>query len=142
MAIESEHTLEQMLYMTMLDDQMAQLRHVEHWLDDQFRQVVRGLDEEALARASERFDELVLTFPELRLPGLCDHSEQMSSLLAHTDLEAGPTEGFEEAMEQLYELCVTPSVLRTLRSKLYGVAASLSQDQADLLPTVAGLNAS
>ena len=49
MAIESEHTLEQMLYMTMLDDQMAQLRHVEHWLDEQFRQVVHDLDEEALA---------------------------------------------------------------------------------------------
>ena len=71
MAIESEHTLEQMLYMTMLDDQMAQLRHVEDWLDEQFRQVVHDMDEEALAHASERIDELVLTFPELRLPGLC-----------------------------------------------------------------------
>jgi len=137
MAIESEHTLEQMLYMTMLDDQMAQLRHVEHWLDEQFRQVVHDLDEEALAHASERIDELVLTFPELRLPGLCEHPEQVSSLLAHIDLDAGPAEGFDAAMERLYELCITPSVLRALRCRLYGVAARLSESHVDLLPTVA-----
>ncbi len=137
MAIESEHTLQQMLYMTMLDDQMAQLRRVEHWLDDQFRQVVHDLDEEALVRASERFDELVLTFPELRLPGLCDYPEPVNSLLAHIDLDAGPAEGFEVAMRRLCELCMTPSVLRALRSKLYGVAAGLSDAHADLLPTVA-----
>ena len=137
MAIEPEHILEQMLYMAMLDDQMAQLRHVERWLDDRFRQVVHDLDEEALARASERFDELVLAFPELRLPGLIDYPEQVSSLLAQIDLDAGPAEGFEAAMDRLYESCITPPMLRALRNKLYGVAARLAGGYADLLPTVA-----
>lgn len=137
MAIESEYTLEQMLYISMLDDQMAQLRHIEHWLDDRFRQVVHNLGEEALALASERFDDLVLIFPELRLPGLGDHPEHVSSLLAHIDLDDGPAEGFEAAMARLYKRCITPPVLRALRDKLYGVAAGLSHTHADLLPTVA-----
>ena len=41
---------------------MIQLRRVERRLDSLFRRIVDDQDEEALVRASERFDDLVLTF--------------------------------------------------------------------------------
>jgi hypothetical protein len=136
MAKKSKRTSHQMPYLALLDDQVARLRQVERRLDCLFRQVVNDLDEEALARASERFDELVLTFSELRLPNL-DCPQEIGSVLSHLDLEAGPLPGFEEAMAQLYALSVTPQFIRLLRSKLYTIAAQVAETCTDLLPTVA-----
>jgi hypothetical protein len=136
MAKKSKRTSHQMPYLALLDDQVARLRQVERRLDCLFRRVVNGLDEEELARASERFDELVLAFSELRLPNL-DCPQEIQALLSRLDLESGPLPGFEKAMAQLYNLSVTPQFIRLLRSKLYTVAAQVAESRADLLPTVA-----
>ena len=53
------------------------------------------------------------------------------------DLVAGPLPGFEEAMAQLYALCVTPQALYSLRAKLYRSGAYTAETCSDLLPTVA-----
>ena len=124
-------------WLTVLDDQMIQLRRVERRLDSLFRRIVDDQDEEALVRASERFDDLVLTFPDLRLFNLDAHPKQVRALLSRLDLDSGPLPGFEEAMAQLYALCLTPQAVHSLRSKLYKIGAYAAENCAELLPTVA-----
>jgi hypothetical protein len=116
---------------------MAQLRQVEQHLDDLFRQVVDRLDEEALLCASERLEELVCTFSELRLSNLGQYPDQVRAMLACFDLERGPLPGFAEAMEHLCELCVTPQALYRLRSSLYSVAACVAETSPELLSSAA-----
>jgi hypothetical protein len=106
-------------------------------MDDLLGQIVEGLSEEELLRSSERFDELVSSFPELRLHNLDQYPEDAREVLARFDLERGPLLGFGEAMERLCGLCVTSRVLRGLRSRLYSVAARVAKVCPELLPTVA-----
>jgi hypothetical protein len=124
-------------YLALLDSQMLRLRQVESRLDDLLRQVVIGLDEERLAIASERFDDLVLTHPDLRVPDLEDYPQQVGVLLSHFDLECGPLPGFQKAMDRLCALVITPQVVYALRSRLYKIAASAAETDSDLLATVA-----
>jgi hypothetical protein len=106
-------------------------------MDGLLRQVVDELDAEQEALASDRFDVLVTTFPELRLDDLGRYPGRVRALLARLDPEAGPLIGFEEAMIQLCDLCITPLAVRGLRSQLYTVAARVADACPDLLPTVA-----
>jgi hypothetical protein len=116
---------------------MAQLRRVERRLDGLFRRIIDDQDEEALMRASERLDDLILMFPDLRLSNLDAHPKQVRALLSHLDLASGPLPGFDEAMAQLYALCVTSQAVHSLRSKLYRIGAYVVENCPELLSTVA-----
>jgi hypothetical protein len=116
---------------------MAQLWMIEHHLDGLLQKVLDALSEEELARATDRFDELILAFPELRLCGVDAYPKQAVQLLTYLDLERGPLPGFEQAMADLYERCAKPEALQRLRSQLYKAAARAIDTAPDLLPTVA-----
>jgi hypothetical protein len=106
-------------------------------MDALFRRLLQKRDQDALSDAAERLDELILANPELRLPQVANHRQATRKLLAHFDLDHGPLPGFQEAMEQLCELCLTPDSLNRLRSQLYTIAARLTEERPDLLPTAA-----
>jgi hypothetical protein len=116
---------------------MTQLWMVEHHLDGLLQKVVDGLTEEQLTRAMDRFDELILAFPELRLSSVDAHPKQAAQLLTRLDLEGGPLPGFEAAMTELCERCVKPEALQQLRSQLYKAAARAADTVPDLVPTIA-----
>jgi hypothetical protein len=137
MAKKAKRVSRQPLYLSLLGEHVTQLRQVEERLDGLFRQVINELSEESLAQASEQFEELVLSYPELRLAHLRAYPRHVHTLLARLDLRAGPLDGFDSAMNALYDLCVTPEVLGTLRAKLYRIAAETADRSPDLLPTVA-----
>lgn len=137
MTEKPRRTSHQAPYLALLDSQMLRLRQVESRLDGLLRQVVTGLDEEGLALASERFDDLVLAHPDLRVPDLEDYPQQVWVLLSHLDLECGPLSGFQKAMDRLCALVITPQVVYALRSKLYKIAARAAETGSDLLATVA-----
>lgn len=104
------------------------------WL---FQQLIDDLDEAELLQSSERFDELVSTYSELRVHDLDRYADRAWAMLSCFDFERGPLPGFDEAMEALCKACLTPHVVYGLRSALYTVAARVVDDQPDLLPTVA-----
>jgi hypothetical protein len=137
MAKKAKRASRQPPYLSLLGEQLTQLRQVEDRLDGLFRQVINELSEESLAQASEQFEDLVLSYPELRVPDLRAFPRHVHALLARLDLRSGPLDGFDSAMNTLYDLCVTPDVLGTLRAKLYGIAAQAADSSPDLLPTVA-----
>jgi hypothetical protein len=137
MAKRSRRASRQAPYLVLLSERLTQLRQVEDRLDGLFRQVVNELSEEALAQASEEFEELVISYPVLRLPNLDAFPAQVHTLLARLDLESGPLDGFDGAMQTLYDLCVTPEILSMLRAKLYGIAAQVADSAPELLPKVA-----
>jgi len=134
---KKRRTSRQLPYLTLLDSHMIQLRQVERRMDGLLRQIVDGLNEEELLRSSERFDELVVMFPTLRLSNLDQHPEAVRMMLGCFDLERGPLPGFEEAIGRLCDLCVTPQALRGLRSRLYSVAALVAETRCELLSTAA-----
>jgi hypothetical protein len=137
MAKKAKNTHRQSPYLQLLGQQMTQLRRVEQRMEGLFRRIVHTLDEEALACASERIDDLVLSFPDLRLTNLSAYPAYAKALLSRLDLESGPLTGFEEAMARIYETCVTPQVIDRLRHELFAIAACVAEDCSDLLPTVA-----
>lgn len=137
MAKRARRASRQAPYLVLLSERLTQLRQVEDRLDLLFRQVVNELSEEALAQASEEFEELVLSYPALRLSNLHAFPKHVHALLARLDLESGPLDGFDDAMQALYDLCVTPQVLGMLRAKLYGIAAQVADSAPELLPKVA-----
>lgn len=137
MAKKARRASRQPLYLSLLGEHLTQLRHVEEQLDGLFRELINELSEESLAQASEQIEELVLSCPELRLPNLRAYPRHVHALLARLDLHAGLLEGFDRAMNALYDLCVTPEVLGSLRGKLYRLAAEAAKHSSDLLPTVA-----
>jgi len=116
---------------------VAHLRQIERQMDALFGQVLAAQGEHALSDAAARLDELILAYPELRIPQVADHPQAAGDLLAHLDLEHGPLPGFQPAMQQLCALCLTPESLQTLRSQLYTIAARVSREHSDLLPTAA-----
>ena len=120
-----------------LGSNVARLRQIEEQMDALFRRLLHRRDEHALTDATERLDELILAYPELRLPQVANHRQATRSLLAQIDLDHGPLPGFQEAMEELCALCLTPDSLGHLRSQLYTVAARLTEERPDLLPTAA-----
>jgi hypothetical protein len=137
MAKRAARASRQAPYLILLSERLTQLRQVEDRLDGLFRQVINELSEEALTQASEEFEDLVLSYPALRLPNLRAFPGHVHALLARLDLESGPLDGFDGAMQALYDLCVTPRVLGMLRAKLYGIAAQVADDAPELLPKVA-----
>jgi hypothetical protein len=137
MAKKTKRASRQPLYLSLLGEHLTQLRQVEERLDGLFEQVVNELTEESLAQASEQIEELVLSYPELRLPNLHAYPRHVHALLARLDLHAGPLDGFDLAMDALYDLTVTPDVLAILRAKLYRIAAEAADQAPELLPTVA-----
>jgi hypothetical protein len=124
-------------HLSLLSHQLAQLREVEGSLDGLLHRVIDQLSEEALARVSERFDELVLAHADLRIADVGAYPRHVDALMACLDLERGPLEGFEDAVAALCARCVTPQTLRTLRARLYSVAGRVAAHSPDLLPTVA-----
>ena len=137
MAKKIKRASRQPLYLSLLGEHLMQLRQVEERLDILFREVINELSEESLAQASEQIEELVLSYPELRLPNLRAYPRHVHALLARLDLSAGPLDGFDRVMDALYDLCVSPEALGALRAKLYRIAAEAAQHSPDLLPTVA-----
>lgn len=137
MAKKIKRASRQPLYLSLLGEHLTQLRRVEDRLDGLFQAVINELSEESLAQASEQIEELVLSYSELRLPNLHAYPRHIHALLARLDLETGPLDGFDRAMDALYDLCVTPQVLTTLRAKLYRIAAWAAAHSPELLPTVA-----
>jgi hypothetical protein len=120
-----------------LGRQKVQLRQVEVRMDDLFRQLLAALSDPEIECARERLDELVATCPELRLTNLGQHPLETWLLVSQLDPEAGPLPGFQQAMERLCELVLTPQAVYGLRSRLYTVAARLAQEHPELLPTAA-----
>jgi hypothetical protein len=137
MAKKTKHTSRQLPYLQLLGHQMTQLRRVERRMEGLFRQIVHGLDEEALARASEGIEDLVLGFPELRLTNLSAYPTQTRALLSQLDLESGPLPGFYESMTRIYHSCVTAQEIDGLCHKLFRIAAYAVDNCPELLPTVA-----
>jgi hypothetical protein len=116
---------------------VVRLRQIEGQMDALFGQLLCTRGEHALSDAAARLDELILAYPELRIPQVADHPHAARDLLAHLDLEHGPLRGFQQAMQRLCTLCLTPESLQTLRSQLYTTAARVSREHPDLLPTAA-----
>jgi hypothetical protein len=134
---KTTHMSHQPPHLASLGRQMTQLWQVEDRMEGLFRQLVRSLDEESLARASEQMDELVLNFPDLRLTNLGAYPAQAQALLAQLDLESGPLPGFGDAMAQVLASCITPGVILELRHKLIKLAAHAAANCSEWLPTIA-----
>lgn len=115
----------------------ASLRQIESRMDALLKRLLVAWQEHTLSEAVERLDDLILSYPMLRVPQVAVHAQASRDLLAQLDLDHGPLPGFAEAMTRLCELVLTPNCLDALRSQLYTVAARVAQDQPDLLPTVA-----
>ncbi|MBN1640198.1 MAG: hypothetical protein JXA09_03090 [Anaerolineae bacterium] len=124
-------------HLPLLSCQLAQLREVEGALDRLLHRVIDQLSEEALARASERFDELVIAHPDLRIADVSAYPRLVKALMACLDPQRGPLDGFEDAVALLSARCVTPQSLRALRARLYSVAGRVALRAPDLLPTAA-----
>jgi len=120
-----------------LGSNMAHLRQIERQMDDLFRRLLVTQGEHALSDAATRLDDLILAYPELRIPLVAAHPQQARALLAHLDLDRGPLPGYRQAMQLLCERCLTPDGLDRLRSQLYTVAARASRERRDLLPAAA-----
>lgn len=116
-----------------LGSNMASLRQIERQMDGLFRRLLVAQGEHALTDAAARLDELVLAYPELRIPSVAAYPQQTRVLLAHLDLDHGPLPGFQQAMQCLCECCLTPDSIDRLRSQLYTVAADASRQHPDLL---------
>lgn len=124
-------------YTDLLGGNVALLRQIEGEMDALFGQLLAAWDKNELSDAAERLDELVLAYPELRIPQIADYPQVARELLAHIALDDGPLPGFQQAMQRLSALCLTPACLRKLRSQLYTVAARVSREHPELLPTAA-----
>lgn len=121
-----------------LNNRMARLRQVEERMDDLFLQVLRAGSEQDLLNAVGRFDVLVAAYPELRLTAqLARYPDETWQLVSQLDPDHGLLPGFEAAIAQLCELCLTPQAVHGLRSKVYTVAAQVAREQPELLPTAA-----
>jgi hypothetical protein len=121
-----------------LSRRMACLRQVESRMDSLLHQVLTACSEQELSDAAERFDELILAYPTLRLTEPLErYPAEVWQLCSLLDLDLGPLPGFEAAMEQLCKLCLTPHAIDGLRSKLYTVAANVAKERPEWLPTVA-----
>jgi hypothetical protein len=117
---------------------MIRLRQVECRMDNLFRQALETCSKQERLDAAGRFDDLVTAYPELRLiPQLRRHPDETWRLMSQLDIDRGPLPGFDAAMQQLCELCLTPQAIQGLRSRLYTVAAQVSQERPELLPTAA-----
>jgi hypothetical protein len=124
-------------YIDRLGSNMATLRQIERRMDALFQRLLGARGEQALSDAEDRLDELLLTYPELRIPRVAAHPQETGELLARLDLDRGPLPGFEQAMQDLVRLCLTPACMDRLRSKLYAVAARASRQHPELLPSAA-----
>jgi hypothetical protein len=119
------------------DRHLTQLRRAERNLDGLLCRVLQDLSPRELADAADRLDVLVSSFPTLRLSSVSRHPEQARDLLLCLDPATGPLPGFDEAMERLWGLAITPDALHRLHSALYTVAAEAAETCPELLPTVA-----
>jgi hypothetical protein len=124
-------------YIDRLGSNVATLRRIERRMDALFQRLLDARGEGALSEAEDGLDELILAYPELRIPQVAAHPQETGELLARLDLDRGPLAGFERAMQDLAKLCLTPTCLDRLRSKLYAVAARASRQHPELLPAAA-----
>jgi hypothetical protein len=120
-----------------LGKNFCRLRQIEAKMDALFGRILVARGENAPTEAAEHLDELVMAYPELRIPQVAAYPQAACDLIAHLDLEHGPLPGFEKAMERLCTLCLTPGALNRLQSQLYSVAARVSRERPELLPTAA-----
>jgi hypothetical protein len=122
----------------LLGVRMAQLKQVEGRMDDLFREVLDDCSEQDILDAIESFDRLVSACPELRLTlQVGQHPDEVLWLVSQLDPDHGPLPGYEAAMEQLCELCLTPRAIHGLHSRLYTAVARVAQECPELLPTAA-----
>jgi hypothetical protein len=121
----------------LLGSNVARLRQIEGQMDALFQRILLARDEHELSDAAERLDELILAYPELRIPQIAAHPRAARALLAHFDPDHGPLPGFQQAMTRLCELCLTTHNLARLRSQLYTVVARVSREHPEMLPTAA-----
>jgi len=134
---KGKRTARQRAEVGLLDHHLIPLRRVERKLDGLLRRVLQDLSAQELAAAADRLDVLVSSFPRLRLSSVGRYPEQAKELLLCLDPTTGPLPGFDEAMERLWGLVITPGALHRLHSALYTVAAEAADDCPELLPTVA-----
>ncbi len=132
-----KRTARQRTEVGLLGGYLTQLRRVERKLDGLLRGVVQGMSMQELMAAADRQDVLVSSFSRLRLPNVGQYPEEAKDLLLRLDPTTGPLPGFDEAMERLWGLVITPGTLRMLHSALYTVAAQAADTCPELLPTVA-----
>ena len=132
-----KRTARQRAEVGLLGGYLTQLRRVERKLDGLLRGVVQDMSMQELMVAADRQDVLVSSFPRLRLPNVGQYPGEARDLLLRLDPTTGPLPGFDEAMERLWGLVITPGALRRLHSALYTVAAQAADTCPELLPTVA-----
>jgi hypothetical protein len=116
---------------------MASLRQIERQMDALFQRLLVARGDQGISDAAERLDDLVLAYPELRIPQVATHPRETRELLACLDPDDGPLPGFQQAMRHLCELCLTPGCLDRLHSQLYAVAARASSERPELLASAA-----